>query len=444
MLSKNFIKIFVVFLLVVLVSPLIFADQIVFNFYRDDYKKFETVQLNVSIEGITLSKDLELSNFVLLDNSNQVAIAKNKVKVNDNFYVFYFDVSSLNEGEYRLGLVDVAYTESGISKFGDFFTNFSVVNGSSQILSVRPAYVLSKVLTNQEASFSLIINNKGNDSVLVSLDKEGDFFSLNAANFTLFSGGSKTVNVVTSLAGKQNAGFLGNIYVRYSGINYQIPFTVLRTDFVASNETSNQTNVTFIPLANLSNVVGAISLTTISDRLLTNLSLSVNAGEYFSPGQIVVKNNANVDLNNLTYFITGNISSLLELQPDSADFIGANGSAIFLLGLSDSELVAGTYSGYLEVKSAEGANTKLPLIMEVIGEQILLINKTNITSLDNKTNLSVGNFTSVEDEGISNGLLAFFIVLAVLLLILLYLYKKTRPKQKSFESFVESVKSRRN
>src|SRR3989344_8305675 len=179
MLYKNKFLIFVISLLFLISASVVYADDLNFNFYRDNYKPFETVQINITTENITLTRDLDISNLVLLNSeNNSINIAKYKVKVDNNFYVFYFDLPQLSSGNYRLGLINVNYIKDRTLKVGNFYANLDIVDGNTQIISFRPAYVFNKVVSWQEVPFSLVINNKGNDLASISLTKEGNFFNL--------------------------------------------------------------------------------------------------------------------------------------------------------------------------------------------------------------------------------------------------------------------------
>ena len=123
------------------------AGDINIKFYKENYKAFETVQADVNINGINLTKELSNSNLFLFDQNNvSIPIAKNIIKVNDNSYVFYFDLPNLNPGQYNVGFYNVNYIENGFIKIGNFFTNLNIVEiNNSELISIRPAYVLVKV-----------------------------------------------------------------------------------------------------------------------------------------------------------------------------------------------------------------------------------------------------------------------------------------------------------
>lgn len=432
MFFKNIFGLIVLFLLVI---PFATADDVNFKFYRDSYKSFETVQVEVKLENITLSKDLGVQNLVLYDIENKsISLAKNIVKISNDFYVFYFDLPQLAEGSYFFGLNDVSYTKNGVSKFGDFFTNLNVVGGNTQVVSVRPAYVFTKVSGNQDTSFSLIINNKGSDNVDVVLDKEGDFFNLQQNSFSLDASASKSVNVLTSLG--NNASFSGKIIVKYSDKFYEIPFVIERLGFVQKNIVEENKT---IQIVEISNIKDPIYLTTLTDKRLESLDISSTIDEVgaLAASQLIVKNNAGADLHEVKYSFSGDVAGMFVIEPLKHELIGADDNMIIQLSLNkDYNFVPGLFSGSFDIQTKEGAGLKLLINIEIMGvPEVMPENKTIETVVINKT----VEQPPVEKKGVSPFLI-LLIVVVILSIILFFIYRKTRPKQKEFEAFVDRVK----
>ncbi len=439
--SKIIFRVYLFLIFLLLLVFTVSADDVNFNFYKDSYKPFETAQVNVTIENINLSRNIDFTNLVLLDaNDSSISLAKNVIKVNDKFYVLYFDLPFLEAGQYKVGLKEVHYVKDGVSQIGSFFSNLDIIDGITQIVSVRPAYVYTEILRGQEAHFSLALANKGSDAVSVNMEKEGDFFSLQTTSFSFLPNTSRVINVITSLHNRNNASYNGLIKINYAGGSYTVPFDVLRTDIT---EQANATPSNFTDESESNVVSGGLSLTTLSDRVLTNLSFDINIGEYYPSGQVVVKNNAGVDLYNLNYYLSGDVTSLLDVQPDSIEFLKDGESAVFLISLNNSyDFVAGTYNGFLNVDSREGASVSVPVFIDVTGESVR--NYTNFstrTSIANTTNASL---IEEDEKGNSGVWLLLLIVVIVLLIVLYFFYRKTKTKKAEFESFVDKVKSRRN
>ncbi|MBS3152316.1 hypothetical protein J4230_02800 [Candidatus Woesearchaeota archaeon] len=434
-------------LVLFLLFPLIvYAEDIDITFYRNSYSPFETVQANIIINNITLSKGLDVSNFVFLRSDNSsINIAKNLVKVNNSFYVVYFDLPNLSAGNYDFGLANVNYIKENSFKIGRFLAKLQVTSEDKQILSIRPGYVFNKVVTNQESPFTLFIRNGGTNIITVYFQKEGDFFNFGPVHkINLAPSYSNTVDVKTSLFGKNMSVFNGVVKIIYDSKNYLIPFNIMRTDFTPIVENTTISNVT-IPSKELN--YSGLTLTTLSDKPISNLSVTINVEEYYPPGQIVLRNSAGAGLHNLRYILSGSVNSMFQIQPSSIDVLEDKESAVFLFGLNNSyDFFNGRYSGSLNFVSDEGVELNVPLDVSVFGiplptgkDSISIVNETNITK-EVPQDVSV---SSDEDKGFSVWLVILIIVI-IFLLVIFYLYKKTKRKKEEFEGFVERVKMRQS
>ena len=446
---KNIFKIFVIVLLFSLVISIVNAGDIDFDLYKTNYKAFETVQIGVLINNISLSRDLEVANLVLLSQDNSsISLAKNKVKVNNSFYVFYFDLPNLDASQYGVGLFNVNYIKDGTAKIGDFFTSLNFVDGNLSIISIRPAYVYTIVAAGQEASFTLVVSNRGTDTLNVDLTKDGDFFNFDTSRFILAPGATRNINVITSLFSKNGAIFNGVVNVNYGG-GYLIPFKVIRTGFAEptiTNTTQQNNTRNLSSTIDLSNIEGALHLTNLANRPLTDISADISVGEYYPSGQVVVRNSAGVDLHNLNFYISGATKGMFDLQPDNSNVLVSNDSLVFIITINNSYgFVSGFYDGYLNVNSSEGASASVPMYINITTRPSR--NYTNIFNTTSTANVT-GNLSPVQygEQPESKGnyaLWVFLIVIVVLFIVVYLIYKKTKPKQKAFESFVDKVKGRR-
>ncbi|MBI2148077.1 hypothetical protein HYU23_00195 [Candidatus Woesearchaeota archaeon] len=443
MFYKIISRIVVIFLFVFLIANFAYSDEVAFNLHRNNYNPFETVRIDVTLTNISLNKPLDASNLALLDqNNNSISIARNIVKVNDNFYVYYFDLPNLSSGQYNLGLINVNYIKEGSFKIGKFFTSLVVADGNTQIISIRPAYVLFNTFGKQEAPFTLVITNKGMDVVNINLFKEGEFFDFDINKFVLAPGSTRNVNIITSLFNKDEASFNGSIKVDYFSNNYVIPFFVFRSGFIEQKKPEAniiQTNKSFYEV----NYSG-LYLTTLSGKPINNLDVDVMVGEYYPPGQIVVNNNAGVDLHGLRSSFTGNIISMFNLEPVAIGSLSDNASSFILLGLNDSyEFVPGDYSGFLNIKSVEGLNISIQINVIVSGSAIKKI-ISNITNVSNVPVTNVSHLIKAEEETNFTIWIIFSVIIFVFLFVIYFVYKKTRGKKEQFETFVESVRKRQS
>ncbi len=186
----------------------------------------------------------------------------------------------------------------------------------------------------------------------------------------------------------------------------------------------------------LSDIKEPIYLTTLNDKKLDSLDVSFTAGEYLAASQLIVKNNANIDLHKVTYSFNGDVIDMFEIVPLKQDLIAANEYKIIQLGLNKSyKFVPGLFGGSFVVKSKEGAGLNLPINIKVLGiPEVLQENKTDGTIVNKSTRQLVQ-----EEKGV-NPFLILFVIVLFLLIILFFIYRRTKPKQREFEAFVEKIK----
>ncbi len=433
------------------------VNAVQFRLYKDNYKAFETVQFEAYFDNMTLSKTLTASNLALFNNINSINIAKTVVKINDSAYAFYFDLPNIQEGIYNLSLINIGYTKNNNFKIGSFSTDLKIVNGSEDILQIRPGYVLSNITIYNELQLTINFVNKGNNTLNINLENDSDFFDFQKNNIVLVSGASKSVNVLTSIFNQNKPNFTGNIKVNYGNNpgnllnNYIIPFNIIRIDFV-----NNPINTNVVLLNNISvNITNlsseqrsnAFYLTTLSNKILNNISLNLNLGDYYPSGQILVNNNLSLVLYNLTYFIEGNVSKILDISPKTADLIEALSSTVFLLNINNTKnFTEGTYVGNLIVNSSEGAYLNIPVIINVAPSNVVINRTVNLPlNNTNNTNLTLVNYTDIATSSKNSNVFVITIIVFLILLFLIYLvYKKTKSKETEFDQFVDRVKQRRN
>jgi len=431
-----------VFLIIFLLfSFFAYAEDLEILTYRDSYNKFETVQLEVTLVNGTFSSPLSVSNLNLRDSSGGlISIAKNSLKINETKYFYYFDVPDVPEGRYKISISGVSYVREGVNYLSEFSTNLSVADGDADILSLRPGYVLSNVGANEEASFSLILTNKGTNGLNVVLNKEGDFFNFQQQSFSLNPGQTKNIGIITRLSASDEANLDGKIRVNYAGKFYEIPFLVFRSDIVTRevvdlNETVDEGAV------DLSLIENPVLITTLSGRELENLTISLDVNEYYPPGQIVVKNNANVDLMNVEYSIIGDAGEILDVKPMESEILIANEGAVVLVFINEAgDFDNGEFAGSFDIKVGDMIVGSLPIFVNVYGAAEVEagdVNKSADAVSDEKDSVT----TVIEpEEGRGFGLWVFLIFVFVLLLVLFYVYKKTKRKKEEFEGYIERIK----
>ena len=215
---------------------------------------------------------------------------------------------------------------------------------------------------------------------------------------------------------------------------------VFRSDIVTRevvdlNETVDEGAV------DLSLIENPVLITTLSGRELENLTISLDVNEYYPPGQIVVKNNANVDLMNVEYSIIGDAGEILDVKPMESEILIANEGAVVLVFINEAgDFDNGEFAGSFDIKVGDMIVGSLPIFVNVYGAAEVEagdVNKSADAVSDEKDSVT----TVIEpEEGRGFGLWVFLIFVFVLLLVLFYVYKKTKRKKEEFEGYIERIK----
>ena len=444
MFSKFFIKLFVIFYFLFLFSSFVYADDLSLQLYKQSYKSFETVQVNVIIENSTLTRELDVSNLIFLTETNSsLTLAKNKIKVNASFYVFYFDLPSLASGMYSLGVTNVNYLKAGVVRNGNFYVPLQILNSGPDFLSIRPAYFMYKLKNTEEAQSSFFITNHGNTSVNVAVNNSENFLKLDKTDFTLSPGTTTALKLSTFLKNTSNETIFSELRINYGTNFYVIPVLIFRSDIpnFTSSQTNNQVNTT-LQITKF-NTTSSLLFTTLLEEVKTNLTFTVEPNEQYQSLQYLITNKGNVPLHNINYTLNGSVFGFLELQPRSLEVLASLESAVLSLRFNTSaRLTFGNYSGFLNLLSKEGDQLSIPITLRVLGNALIKPSLNVTPVLINATQNDSDIFPPEQKNNIS-GWIFFLVILFVLIIIVFYFYKKTRQKNE-FDDFVDNMNSRRN
>ena len=130
------------YFLLILLIPFAIAQEI--NFFKPEYTPGETVQGEV-INNLNIVGEITNGQIQILDNlGNKQPILVNIIKVDDGYYLFYFDTSIAQSGPYTLNIKDILYLENNILKTTSFEKQFSINQKDYNLLSLQPGAVYFK------------------------------------------------------------------------------------------------------------------------------------------------------------------------------------------------------------------------------------------------------------------------------------------------------------
>ena len=142
-----------ILILLLLLLPLVNAQDITVSIAKDSYHQHETLQAEVSF-NLSLTDEITASNFALIDkNNNTIPTTVFLEEITKDHYFIYFNIPELDNGTYHFLVKDIVYTDDILrktSKSKEFFLD----NLTS--ISIFPA------ILNHVNSTTLKINNYGN------------------------------------------------------------------------------------------------------------------------------------------------------------------------------------------------------------------------------------------------------------------------------------------
>ncbi len=425
--------------LLFILFPFITAGEVDFKLAKATYKPLETFQSDIRV-NVPLSKDLAISNIKLTDsNGNNVELAKRLIKLNASEYYTYFDLPKLSDGIYTVGVYDIYYGVGSGTKKGSFTVNFNVISSTEDVLSINPAFVLSRVFDYDETPFTLTIKNLGQNNLDVNIETDWDFLSVQQKSFSLVSGGSKSVTVNTLLYNKEGNHFSGELFVKYSDLQYIIPINVERT-LTEQKVQPNMTNITkpVKPVENITTAKKAILVLgdAYGNSLGDNITLIVSRGGKF---EYSLTSNSDLVVHDIHVVINGDAKEIAAISKDKVKTISSYGIIPLDLEIKDLDK---NYSGKIVVTSKDAKNFEIPIYIYYQPSKI--IEDKNETVVSNQTMVDTQFGDSKQKKG-SNAFMWILILIVILLIIFLiyYLYKRSKPKREEFEEFIEKARSRR-
>ncbi len=426
-------KLKIAIILATLLMPTVMAEYGEIVIFKDNYNKFETVQGEIKFYNISLTRDITLSNLKFKNAADEdIPIAKNLIKVNDSFYVFYFDIPDIPGGEYRTLLSDLQVNLEGVA---NNLTRDIIINNKSAV-SIRPGYHYAKLKYYEEAKLSLIINN--NVDEMQEIEITGDeIFNVNE-KFKLLGRQRKVINLESRIFRKQGSYFISSLKVKYNEGSYNIPIIISReagvnrannsvSDANLSSESTNYSvdlKDSLILTDNFGSEVDKITL-----RVKTNLSYVAN---------LSLLNTKKFRITNLEIILTDRLDNIMSVTPKILNYLEPEEKKNFNVEINKNKNLDRNYTGNLKVES-DGAEL---LIIPVL----IIFEDSKAVSLNEQATYNLTNKTKDKIEKQANNKTVFWIIVSSILLVFLLLiyiiYRKSRAKQKEFEEFIDNVKKR--
>ena len=418
-------------LIFLLIIPIASAD-IEYKLYKENYSPSETLQGEISIINATLNRELTTNNIKLIDNNgNNIFLSKNFLKVN-NTYMFYFDLPQIS-GEYNLILNDFYYTKDGVITKGEIKKTVVIINSSNSV-SIKPGFYYNKLKSYEEAKFSLTIKNNGNSSESFEII-DNEYIKANIKKFNIASKQSKILEISTTLFNKKESNIKTQLEVKYTTGNYQIPVIIERTGITTI---TNNTNITINETKPL--IVSYNNALILNDEFgaelpLIKLKSNANVTSY---ANLTLKNKLNVKLTDITVKLTNNLEDIIQVYPVRIDEINANGERTLLITANKNKNLAKNYTGEIEFKSEEGAILNIPFTI-ILNTPKITITQSNTTLNNTRNNAPINE---IKKDNTSNFWIYVIIFFIALMILIFYVYRKGKPKEKEFNEFIERVKRR--
>ena len=383
-----------ILILLLLLLPLVNAQDITVSIAKDSYHQHETLQAEVSF-NLSLTDEITASNFALIDkNNNTIPTTVFLEEITKDHYFIYFNIPELDNGTYHFLVKDIVYTDDSLrktSKSKEFFLD----NLTS--ISIFPA------ILNHVNSTTLKINNYGNP---INITIKSEEINLSKTVFL-----ENTVNIDLEIPVNEDE---FNIRVDYLDTFYLIP--------VIPYNIAKETKPLIITKENI--ILLNSSLGTYFNK---NFILEKNSTP---KGPFYIKNTLNYAVNGLTFSLTGNLAEIVRLDYAIVGEIKPGETLTQYVWINENKNPSRLdYQGSIELRLDDDLVSAIPMEINFLDEKPL----NNITE-ERSSNLTkpVKNITASDQvkEGKDNLTLLFIILIPLALIVLLYfIFKKDKKKE---------------
>ena len=399
-------KWFMIFLIILLLFPVIKAEDIEINLQKEIYSPGETFQALVKLNVEPLN-ELTASNFNLKYNGTTVPTAKFIKSLNNSEYYIYFNLpKTLENGSYDFGIYNTLYKKNGLTK-NDALTKTFNINKKDHILYITPGFIIKEIEYYETPILTIKLTNNGNEIEDITISTEGGFLIPNKEEFAVANNDEDSLSIRTNISRRIKTSE-GKIIINYRDGSYEIP--VILTKKSLGPEQVNETDYSEEDLSN------ALAFTTNKEKLsvkITQLEILKDTISFI--------NYANTTLYNLKVEILGEVAKITTITPSTIQELKANQEVLLEITINKDQNIDKNYSGTIQI-SNEKTNLTISLEIQKIIEEIrTLTNKTII----NETKIPEKD---IKENNINWVLVSVALLITLLIVIATTLYIKSKNK----------------
>lgn len=399
-------------ILVLILLPSVYAQDITITLSKDIYYQHETLQADVII-NLSLAEKITASNFVLIDKNNKtIPVTLFLEEISNNHYFVYFDIPKLEKDNYYFLVKDVKYLDNILKK-----TSRSKEFYLDNVTSIS---IYSAIFNRLNSTILRITNYNNPINITLTADE------INLSKTFLLE---KIFNIALDLP-KNIDNF--NIRIDYGDRFYLIP--VITYKEIIIKETKDKEPLIYTqPPSNSLILLNSSFGNYFKDKII----LTKNS---FAEGPFYVKNTWAYAINNIEFKLTRNLNEIARLNLTFIPEIKSEEILTQYIWVNENQNPSKLkYSGNIEVKPEQGNLILLPLEVIFSEEKI----ENNITK-EEKIDLNKTFFNQTKQETITkeektdkNIIIATIILVLILLSIFIYFLFKKSSKKKDFEEFLK-------
>lgn len=452
---KKFHFVFFIFFLFTLCSYANSAD-VILTPSKTMVNPGETAVVKAVFDGIKPIDTISASDFSLTDsNGNKLIVGFTIIKIADNNYYIYFDMPAVANSNFKFGLDGFKYFLGSEFKKNDFTIELNT-NNELQSIGVRPgAYIFTNVEDYEQPVMSFLVKAK-NQATTVSITGSESFILPVFSGFSLKGGGSKSVDVKAKIFRKPQKDFFGYVIFSYDNSILNIPVHIFRKGYIPDLNISNNSvpsdisdiivdaaNDSVINFVNDSIVdipaaeKGELKL--VNSPIIFNVTAEFDFKDEETGGVFKFKNIGQGSLKNVIVKLEG-IEEITSVDKVAIDYWPADTEIDFTVNVNPSKAKKEKYAGRMILISSDGVTTSLSFFIN-----IKLPSNPNVVT---PTTLNRSNGTGIvipTDDSESSGVFQWVIILIAFIAIIgviIYLYKKQKPKKQAYDNMVESFRKR--